>query len=198
MPCMVYKTCIASHTYSSDSLFWLVSLQYMCECFESMPVLMASQKCYQECYITVVIVRSTIGVISANLFQGNLQLHLVVLVCCSSHTLLVNHVIMTVIIRSSLTAIQQYPSRVTCEFVLGRFCFMQGANAVYLEVFVLCYHNKLKLLVVSVQYTQSERQKTCGKAAQGSQTTYCNNLLRHELVRLCNVIISSSSHPCNC
>ncbi len=52
MPCMVFKTCTASHTYSSDSLFWLVSLQVMCKRFESMPVLMALQKLYQECYIT--------------------------------------------------------------------------------------------------------------------------------------------------
>ena len=44
----------------------------MCERFESMPVLTALQKCYQEFYITFVIISSAIGVISAKLFQGNL------------------------------------------------------------------------------------------------------------------------------
>ena len=73
MPCMVYKTCTASHTYSSDSLFWLVSLQYLCKRFESMLVLMALQKCSQEFYITFVIVRSTFGTVSAKPYQGTLQ-----------------------------------------------------------------------------------------------------------------------------
>ena len=138
MPCMVYRTCTASHTYSSDSLFWLVSMQYMCKRFGSMLVLTALQKRYQQFYITFVVVRSTFGVYlqssSRAFFNPPSSASLLL------STLLVNHVIMTVITRSNLITMQQHPSSlVLIELVctnevllhaMGRCCLPRSVCAI--------------------------------------------------------------------
>lgn len=80
---------------------------------------------------------------------------------------------------------------------MGRCCLPISICAIlpqqaYTLTSISAYCNRLTLF-----NTHNLKGKRRAVRQQGSQTSYSNNQSR-DLARLCNIVISSSSHACNC